>query len=525
MIPELFAPKIMNAEHGYHSTVIFSPDLTEAFWSPMERGDCLMHSIMINGTWTSPQVIDFGIELGVGDAAFSTDGNRLYFQTFQPPKAGDIERERIWFIERNADGWSEPGPIDDVILAHPTHWTFSFARNRNLYFTSEIEGVRGEQDIYIARFDGEKYLPPEDLGEAINSDGIDLAPYIAPDESYLIFTRRGKDTKKTDLFISFKKLDGSWTNAVDMGPKINTEHHDLCASLTPDGKYLFFISQRERMNGIYWVDVKIIEELKSKQLQISPNDVKLQILYDNNPYVDDLQTDPGFSCLIRIKNRTLLFDAGRIGEILMSNIEKLEINPEDIEKIVISHNNSDHICGLPVLLEECNKPEVYIAKAMANNVSDYAQELINSSITSAEEHASNIIKTTESLKICDNVYTTSVMGKRIPEQALIIQTNAGLIVITGCGHPGVVELTTKAKELFNQDVLLVLGGFHLTGKQPEDSQEVVTDLSNLTCYVAPCHCSGDAARELFKQKFGKNYIKAGVGKIINCGELTWSKKN
>ena len=158
--PELFAPEIFKAEHGYHSTVIFSPNLTEAFWSPMERDNCLMHSKMINGTWTSPKIIDFGIEMGVGDAAFSTDGNRLYFQTFQPPNDGDMERERIWFVERTVDGWSEAKPIDQAILAHLTHWTFSFAKNGNIYFTSEIERVRGEQDIYVSRFDGEKYFAP-----------------------------------------------------------------------------------------------------------------------------------------------------------------------------------------------------------------------------------------------------------------------------------------------------------------------------------------------------------------------------
>lgn len=268
--PELFAPELFDAEHGYHSTVIFSPDLTEAFWSPMAGEPSLMYSKMINGVWSAPRKVSFGLDRTPGDATFSHDGNKLYFLSFQPPEAGAPARERIWFVERAVNEWSEPRPIDEVILAHPTHWTFSFARNRNLYFTSEIEGVRGEQDIYVARFDGEKYLPPEDLGEAINSDGIDLAPYIAPDEGYLIFTRSGKDTKKTDLYISFKKSDGSWTNAVDMGPKINTEHHDLCALLTPDGKYLFFLSQREGKNKIYkifWMDARIIEELKPEELK------------------------------------------------------------------------------------------------------------------------------------------------------------------------------------------------------------------------------------------------------------------
>ena len=140
-------------------------------------------------------------------------------------------------------------------------------KNGNLYFTSEIEGVRGEQDIYISRFDGEKYLAPEDLGEAINSDGKDLAPFIAPDESYLIFTRTGEDTKKTDLYISFIDPEGCWTNAIDMGEKINTEYHDLCTSVSPDGKYLFFLSQREGKYRIYWVDAKIIEDLKLKEIK------------------------------------------------------------------------------------------------------------------------------------------------------------------------------------------------------------------------------------------------------------------
>lgn len=261
--PELFAPDIMNAEHGYHFSVIFSPDLTEAFWKPMERGDNgLLYSKMIKGSWTPPQRIDFGLEKGVGDACFSPDGNKLFFLSFQAPNVGDVERERIWFVERKSSGWSKPKLIDEIIYAHPTHWTFSVATNGNLYFTSEIEGVRGEQDIYVARFDGEKYLQPENIGGAINSEGKDLAPCIAPDESYLIFTRIGKDTKKTDLYISYKKSDGSWTNAADMGHKINTVHHDLCASLSPDGKYLFFL----RKYRIYWVNVKIIKDLKPEVL-------------------------------------------------------------------------------------------------------------------------------------------------------------------------------------------------------------------------------------------------------------------
>ena len=261
--PELFAPDIMDAPVGYHSTLAFSPDLSEAYWSPMEREHSLVFSRMVDGRWTVPQVEDFGFERGVGDAAFYPGGDRLYFLSFQPPVPGAPEKERIWFAERAEDGWTKPRLIDDIILAHPVHWVFSFAQNGNLYFTSEMEGVRGGQDIYVARFNGETYLPPEDIGNAINGDGLDMAPFVAPDESYLIFTRSDKDTRKSDIFISFKDSNGAWMKAVSMGDEINSEANELCASVTPEGRYLFFVSQKNGlMNKIYWVDAQIIESLR-----------------------------------------------------------------------------------------------------------------------------------------------------------------------------------------------------------------------------------------------------------------------
>ncbi|MBN1821899.1 MAG: PD40 domain-containing protein [Prolixibacteraceae bacterium] len=265
-IPELFAPELMNAEAGYHSTIVFSPDLTEAFWSPMERSGCMMHSKIVDGVWSAPERIYFGHEKEGGEPAFSPDGNKLYFQSFRQPKQGDPERERIWFVERIPEGWSEPKLIDETILEHPSHWTFTFAANGNLYFTSEKKGVRGGQDIYYAEFDGKKFLEPQDLGEMINTYGKELAPCIAPDESFIVFTRVGDDTKKADLYVSFKKADGSWAKAIELGPHINTVNNDLCASLTPDGKYLFFLSQREGWHRILWVSSEIIEELKQQSL-------------------------------------------------------------------------------------------------------------------------------------------------------------------------------------------------------------------------------------------------------------------
>jgi hypothetical protein len=263
--PELFAPNLFNAEHGYHSPVVFAPGFTEAVWSPMRREDCLETSRIVDGRWSVPIEINFGLERGVGDAAFWPDGSRIYFCSFHPPYPDAPETERIWYAERDGSSWSTPRLIDDVVLAHPTHWTFSFAENKNLYFTSEMPGVRGEQDIYLARFGGEKYLGPVDVGAAINSDGKDLAPFVARDESYLIFTRVGTGTRKADLYVSFKDSLGQWTEARSMGDVINSEANELCASVSPDGKYLFFISQKNGlMNRIYWVDASIIDLVRQR---------------------------------------------------------------------------------------------------------------------------------------------------------------------------------------------------------------------------------------------------------------------
>jgi len=517
--PIPFFPDIFSLTTYDHGKITFSTDGKEVYWACM--GSQAEKRVVLkqnqDGIWSSPEKSFLSVKYRESGLSFSPDGQRAFFHSRRPPDgAGELKDADIWYRKRIKNGWSAPINIGVPINTRKMgEYAPTIASDGTLYFCREVyDGAVGshghrssQQDIYYSKYVNGRYTEPVKLGSEINTEFHEIDPAISPDNSFLVFVSRRPDgySNRMNLFVSFRKPDDTWTQSTCLSDIFKIENIWF-PSFTHDGKYLLFNGDRQTRDGTlsdhYWVDVKIIEELKSKQLQLTPSDVKLRILYDNNPYVDDLQTDPGFSCLIRIKNRTLLFDAGRIGKILMSNIEKLEINPADIENIVISHNHSDHICGLPALLEECNRPEVYIVEATASNVSGYAQGLIDESIESAEKYASKVIRTTEPHKICANVYTTGVTGDRIPEQALIIQTDAGLIVITGCGHPGVVELTEKAIELFDQDVLLVIGGFHLTGKQPEDIQEVVTNLSKLTRFVAPCHCSGDVARELFEQEFG-----------------------
>jgi 7,8-dihydropterin-6-yl-methyl-4-(beta-D-ribofuranosyl)aminobenzene 5'-phosphate synthase len=107
----------------------------------------------------------------------------------------------------------------------------------------------------------------------------------------------------------------------------------------------------------------------------------------------------------------------------------------------------------------------------------------------------------------------------IKEQSLIIHTDKGLLVITGCAHPGIVKIIKTAKNLLRDDVLLIMGGFHLAGTGKSVIEDIISEIKDLgVTYAAPCHCSGDLARHLFKIEYGNHYIDVGAGRVIKLGE-------
>jgi 7,8-dihydropterin-6-yl-methyl-4-(beta-D-ribofuranosyl)aminobenzene 5'-phosphate synthase len=130
--------------------------------------------------------------------------------------------------------------------------------------------------------------------------------------------------------------------------------------------------------------------------------------------------------------------------------------------------------------------------------------------TSSPEHAP------EAEELFSGVYTTGELGNGIKEQSLIITTSQGLVIITGCAHPGVVNIVRKAKEmLVEKPVYLVMGGFHMTGAATSQIESVIEGFRELGVKkIAPCHCSGDETRKLFREDYGEDYINSGAGKII-----------
>jgi 7,8-dihydropterin-6-yl-methyl-4-(beta-D-ribofuranosyl)aminobenzene 5'-phosphate synthase len=229
----------------------------------------------------------------------------------------------------------------------------------------------------------------------------------------------------------------------------------------------------------------------------------ITIVSDNNPFNPRLKSTWGFSALVEYRDHSLLFDTGNDGDILMENMRILGIDPIGIDSIVLSHAHRDHTGGLGVLLGTGIRPTVYLLPSFSASFKNQVSAL------------TEVIEVTPGLAIAEGMFSTGELGKDIPEQALVINTEAGLVIITGCAHPGIVEIVTQARSMMDEPVHLVLGGFHLQSKSQVEIDAILKDFRGLGIEkVAPCHCTGEYAMAMFAAEYGEDFILAGVGKSI-----------
>ena len=237
--------------------------------------------------------------------------------------------------------------------------------------------------------------------------------------------------------------------------------------------------------------------------------ISVAIIYDNNSYKEGLKTSWGFAALVVGAEKTILFDTGGDGPTLLGNMEKLGIEPSGIDTVVLSHIDGDHTGGLGSFLEKNNNVTVYLLKTFPKRFKDNVQAA-----------GAKMVEVEQSVEICENVYSTGRLGNLKKEQSLIIQTDKGLLVITGCAHPGIVKIVNTAKDLLKDDILFVMGGFHLEWSTKSKIEKIISAFEQLNVkYAAPSHCSGQKARGLFEEHFGKNYINIGAGKTIAMQDL------
>ncbi len=238
--------------------------------------------------------------------------------------------------------------------------------------------------------------------------------------------------------------------------------------------------------------------------QTSPaTSATFKIVYDNYSFDESLKTDWGFGCVIT-GPKSILFDTGREGDLLLANLKKMSVRPEDIDVIVISHNHNDHTGGLIPFLKENPNVSVYLPPQTPESLSQEVKRL-----------ASEATVVTKPTEVCEGALVLGPIGDRIVEQALVVVTSKGLVIVTGCSHPGIVDIAKKAKEDLKQRIYMVLGGTHLLRHSDTELQAVVDDLKKLGVRkIAATHCSGEEAISLFRDAFGDDFVKTGVGHVI-----------
>jgi 7,8-dihydropterin-6-yl-methyl-4-(beta-D-ribofuranosyl)aminobenzene 5'-phosphate synthase len=232
--------------------------------------------------------------------------------------------------------------------------------------------------------------------------------------------------------------------------------------------------------------------------------LNLTIVYDNNAYDPHLRTAWGFSCLIEYQEQVVLFDTGGDSLTLLANMATLGIDPVQIEAVVLSHIHGDHTGGLSGLLPMADDDlPVFVPQSFPARFKD------------AVRARAQLVEVDGPREIGEGMYTTGEMGAGIIEQSLMVETDEGLVVITGCAHPGIVDIVRKAKALSDDEVYLVLGGFHLGGKSRKQIEGILSEFRRLGVRkVAPCHCTGEQAIRMFRQEYGEDFIQAGVGKVV-----------
>jgi len=270
VVPEIFAPGIISTD-AVEGCSYFSTDQSLFLFV---RGRSEQNGIFImnqrDGLWSKPRLASFSAGTYDWDFAFAPDDKTVIVSSGRPLKKGGapVRDYYLWKTERTGDVWSEP-----VLLPSPVntgqHDSYPcVTEDGTLYFFSNRKGGLGSGDIYRAKRVNGHYPDVENLGFPVNTEYHEVDAFVVADESYMIFcSDRPGGLGKADLYVSFLKEDNSWTGPLNLGEKVNSSFSEYIPSVSPDGKYFFFTTDKTGNRDIYWVDAKIIERLK-------PNDLK-----------------------------------------------------------------------------------------------------------------------------------------------------------------------------------------------------------------------------------------------------------
>jgi uncharacterized protein (TIGR02145 family) len=260
-----FAHNIISRDDRMEHNITYSPDGNECYFTVLEIINSkpvfhVYYTNRVNGEWTEQQEAPFSAKQNAATSFFSKDGSRFYFCYFN----SDGVDNHIWMAERAAGGWGDPQYLAIPVNSASIELNYTETIDGTIYIDSRRSGGFGDFDIWLIRpSSGEA----ENLGKTVNSSGSETGPCISPDGSYLIFGSDRGNFGGDHLYISFNKGNNDWTTPIDMnrsGVQININYvQQMCPSLSPDGKYLFFARHSTLTDmDIYWVSTNIIDTLK-----------------------------------------------------------------------------------------------------------------------------------------------------------------------------------------------------------------------------------------------------------------------
>ncbi|MCP4685494.1 MAG: hypothetical protein GY867_08590, partial [bacterium] len=268
-----FLPELISADKHPHGSLTFTPDGNAAYWSAFldEGPEQTIYFAEFDGRRvTAPRPASFAVAVesyGNGGPAFSKDGGKLFFNSY---RTGSNEAKGalpgIWYVELTETGWINPRPLACTIDSTRSTGQVSVALSGNIYFAGRQSGERQPKLYCCLLVDGEYYAPELLTGDINAFDAVD--PYVDPGEKFILFASRSQRECLgiTDLYISYRELDGTWGKPVSLGGRVNTAYFERFPSMSPDGRYLCFVrcvgnQYPSDDTHFYWLDAGFLDSL------------------------------------------------------------------------------------------------------------------------------------------------------------------------------------------------------------------------------------------------------------------------
>jgi Tol biopolymer transport system component len=257
LIPRIFSKGVISTEKDEFGAT-FTPDGKICYFSLKSPSTINSHIAVIcfsefrNDQWNEPEIAAFSGTYADFNPVISPDGNKLFFISNRPLPGKKRADTNIWKVEKTSRGWTEPAPLSDLINTSGWELGCSVSSDGTLYFSTT--GISGNPDLYRSRFREGKYQAPESLGKEINTTAAETDPFIAPDQSYILFASSGRTDAmsdsgasvsypRSDLYISYFK-NGQWTEAKNLGREINSNADESNPWVSHDGRTIYFTSER-----------------------------------------------------------------------------------------------------------------------------------------------------------------------------------------------------------------------------------------------------------------------------------------